>query len=344
MNKKFLQGNVAAALSALENGLKFYAGYPITPSTEFLEVLAEKMNQRIFINSFSELETINLLYGAGSAGVRCCTATSGCGLSLMREGLSYMVGAKVPAVIYNVSRYGPGLGGITPSNEDINMCWGVGHGQSKVPILTPSSVQEIADSMMYAFDIADALRIPVIIMVDAILGQMYEPVEIHKSTFTINKDWRVGQNKHNVISSRKTSIRKVIQSYKSFADEMEEQTDFIIEREKNMFSVCKTFIPETIKVKKDDKRGLFGEYITAIGTTGRVIQEVADKINIGYFVPILLNPFVCDITNVKKLTVVEVGGTGLYDIMKYHFPRAEIKSIVFSHLIPDTGEIIERMK
>jgi len=342
--KEFLMGNVAAVKAALMNGLDFFCGYPLTPSSEALEYAAEKMNQKIFINAFSELETINLLYGAGAAGKRCLTATSGCGLSLMREGLSYMVGAKVPAVIYNVSRYGPGLGGITPSNEDINMCWGVGHGQSKVPILTPSSVQEIADSMMYAFDIADTLRIPVIVMVDAILGQMYEPVEIHKSEFTINKDWRVGQNKHNVISSRKTTIRKVIQSYKSFANEMEEQTDFIMEREKNMFSVCKTFIPETVKVKKDDKRGLFGEYITAIGTTGRVIQEVADKLDIGYFVPILLNPFVCELTNIKKLTVVEVGGTQLFDIMKYHFPRAEIKSIVFSHSIPDIEEIIERMK
>jgi len=343
MTKEFLQGNVAAGKSALKNGLEFFCGYPITPSTELLEYVATVMDQRHFVNAFSELETINLMYGAGACGKRTLTATSGCGLSLMREGLSYMVGAKVPGVLFNVMRYGPGLGGITPSNEDINMCWGVGHGQSKVPILTPSSVQEIADCMMYAFDIADALRIPVIIMVDAILGQMYEPVEIHKSEFTINKDWRVGQNKHNIISSRKTAIRKVIQSYKSFADEMEEQTDFIMEREKNMFSVCKTFIPETIKVKKDDKRGLFGEYITAIGTTGRVIQEVADKLDIGYFVPILLNPFICDIINVKKLTVVEVGGTSLYDIMKYHFPRAEIKSIVFSHSIPDTDEIIERM-
>jgi len=343
MTKEFLQTNVAVVKSAIANGLGIFVGYPITPSTESLEYAAENMDQKHFINAFSELETINIMYGCGAAGKRVMTATSGCGLSLMREGLSYAVGAKVPFVIYNVSRFGPGLGGITPSNQDINMCWGVGHGQSKVPILTPSSTQESADCMMYAFDIADALRIPVIVMVDATLGQMYEPVEIHKSEFTINKDWRVGQNKHNVISSRKTTIRKVIQSYKSFANEMEEQTDFIMEREKNMFSVCKTFMPETIKIKKDDKR-IFGEYITAIGTTGRVIQEVADKLDIGYFVPILLNPFVCNITNVKKLTVVEVGGSSLFDIMKYHFPRAEIKSIVFSHSIPDTDEIIERMK
>ncbi len=216
--KEFLQGNVAAMKSAIENGLDFYAGYPITPSTETLEYAAEHMKLGQYINSFSELETINLLYGAGSTGKRCMTATSGCGLSLMREGLSYAVGAKVPMVVYDVMRFGPGLGGITPSNGDISIVWGVGHGQSKIPVLVPSTVQEIADTMMNAFDIADTLRMPVLVMVDAILGQLYEPVEIHKSDFKIDKDWAIGRHKHNVITSR-----RIIQSYKMGDDEQDKQ-------------------------------------------------------------------------------------------------------------------------
>ncbi len=335
MNKKFLQGNVAAGESALVNGLEFYAGYPITPSTECLEYLAEKMDQRCFVNSFSELETINLLYGAGAAGKRCMTATSGCGISLMREGLSYAVGAKVPMVIYNVMRFGPGLGGITPSNQDISFVWGVGHGQSKVPVLTPSTVQEIADSMMYAFDIADSLRMPVLVMVDATLGQMYEPVEIHKSTYKINKDWCVGQHKNHVITSR-----KVIQSYKTYDDEQDEQIKFVMNRENNMFTVCKMFMPETMKIKHSDSND--GKFIMGIGTTGRVIQEVAEKLKIGSIVPLLLNPFKCNIS-MNELVVVEVGGTQLYDIMRYNYPNLNIKSIVFTHDIPNAEDIIGRM-
>lgn len=350
--KEFLQGNIVAAKAAMANRLDFFAGYPITPSTETLEYIAEFMDPKKYINAFSELETINLLYGFGAAGKRNMTATSGCGLSLMREGLSYMVGAKVPSVIYNVMRYGPGLGGITPSNEDINLVWGVGHGQSKVPVFTPSTVQEIADCMMWAFDIADALRMPVLIMPDATLGQMYEPVEIHSSEFKISKDWAVGQHKRIDISSRKTTS-KTVQSYKSYENEMEEQTDFILDREKNMLSTCKIFMgdsltgghAETVKITYSDYMGPNnGKFIVGIGTTGRVIQEVAKQLRVGSIVPILLNPFdTSKLKDVKELIVVEVGGTGLYDIMKYNFPNAKIRSIVFSFAIPDVEEVMERI-
>ena len=335
MTKEFLQTNVAVVKSAIVNGLDMFCGYPITPSTESLEYAAEHMDPGHFFNAFSELETINFMYGCGSAGKRVMTATSGCGLSLMREGLSYAVGAGIPMVLLNVSRFGPGLGGISPSNEDISIVWGCGHGQSKIPVLTPSTGQETADAIMSAFDIADALRMPVLVMIDATLGQMYEPVEIHKSSSVFDKNWAVGKHKHNVITSR-----KVIQSYKMGDDEQDKHIKFIIERENSMLSVCKTFMPETMKAKFHDS----GNYIIGIGTTGRVIQEVAQKKNMGYIVPLLLNPFSFPFKEaVRKLTVVEVGGTQLYDIMRYHFPDAEIKSIVFSHAIPDADEIMERL-
>ena len=339
MTKEFLQTNVAIVKAAIANGLDMFFGYPITPSTESLEYAAEVLPPEKFMNSYSELETINLIYGAGAAGKRTMSATSGCGFSLMREGLSYMVGAKVPGVIYNVMRFSPGLGGLNPSNQDINSVWGVGHGQSKVPILTPSSTQEAVDALMYAFDMADTLRLPVIVMVDTILGQMYESVEIHKSEFKINKDWAVGKHKHNVTSSRRTTA-KVVQSYKTYESEMEEQTEFILNREKDMYFSCKVFMPETVKVKHHES----GKYLVAIGTTARVIQEVAEQKDMGYIVPLLLNPFEFpDKEKVKELTIVEIGGIGLFDIMKYHFPNAKITSMVFSCAIPDTQEIMERL-
>ena len=335
MTKEFLQGNIAAIKAAINTGEIYFAGYPITPSTECLEYAAEHLPPGHFINAFSELETINLLYGFGATGKHAMTATSGCGLSLMREGLSYAVGAGVPMVIYDTMRFSPGLGGISSSNQDISMVWGVGHGQSKVPVLTPSTVQEIADAMMSAFDIADALRMPVLVMVDATLGQMYEPVEIHKSSSVFDKNWAVGNHKHNVITSR-----KVIQSYKMGDDEQDKHIKFVMEREDAMIAICSVYMDNRMKMKYHDS----GNYILGIGTTGRVVQEVAQKKNMGYIVPLLLNPFSFPFKEaVRKLTVVEVGGTNLKDIIKYNFPDTEIKSIVFSNAIPDAEEIMERL-
>jgi len=335
MTKKLLQGNIAAAESALANGLEFGAFYPITPSSETMEHLVIKMHPLKAICSFSELETINLLYGAGATGVRNMTATSGCGFSLMREGLSYMVGANVPSVIYLVMRFSPGLGGLTPSNEDISIVWGVGgHGQSKCPVFTPSTVQEIADCIRWSFDVADTLRMPVIVAVDAVLGQMYELCEIKKSEFTItNKDWAIGANRNNVISSRRT-----VGSYQSYDDEQIKQIKHVLEREQNMQYVCKTLCEYQYHYN-ENKDGI---YITGIGTTGRVVQEVAEQKGYGYIVPIILNPMY-KINGVKKLYVVEVGGTQLRDIMSANYRDAEIVSIVYENAIPNEEDLIRRI-
>ena len=337
MSEIFIQTNEAVALSAIENGLRIYAGYPITPSSETMEKIHSEFvkanRSKDFINAFSETEAINILYGASAAGARCMTATSGCGLSLMREGLSYMVGSHLPCVIYDVMRFSPGLGGITSSNQDISLAWGVGHGESKVPIMTPSTAQEAVDCIMYAFDIADKLRMPIIIMCDAILGQMYETCEIHKSNLIIDKDWAIGKDRGNVITSRK------IISYKTKKDEQEEQIRAVLNTENDMFSVCKEIMHYTEIYKYNDE----GKYISAIGTTGRVVQKVAEELGIGYFVPILLSPMNNNY-DIKELTVVEIGGKQLYDIMKYNFPYAKLKSIVFSHDIPDTDDIINKIR
>lgn len=338
MPEIFIQTNEAVALSAIKNELKIYAGYPITPSSETMEKIHSefvKMNRsKDFINAFSETEAINILYGASAAGARCMTATSGCGLSLMREGLSYMVGSHLPCVIYNVMRFSPGLGGITSSNQDISIVWGAGHGQSKTPVMTPTTTQETVDCIMNAFDVADILRTPVVVMVDAILGQMYELCEVHRSNLKIDKDWCIGNNKsdnkNNVITSRK------IISYKTKKDEQEEQIQHVLDREADMFPVCRKIMKYTELYKYNKE----GKYISGIGTVGRVVQEVAEELGIGYFVPILLSPM-NNSYDIKELTVVEIGGKQLYDIMKYNYSQANVKSITFSHDIPSADEIIK---
>lgn len=335
--KEFLQGNVAAAESALTNGLDIFCGYPITPSSECMEHIASKMSPKKFINAYSEIETINILYGSGACGARCMSSTSGCGLSLMREGLSYAVGASVPMVIYNVMRFSPGLGGLSPNNEDISLYWGIGHGQSKVPILIPSTVQEIADCTMWAFDIADSLRMPVLVMTDAVCGQMYESCIIHKSPHKIIKEWAIGKDHHNVVTSRRQA--KVIGSYRTQEDEQQKQIKYILERESQMYTICKSFIENTHHFK-ENKEGI---YITGIGTTGRVVQEVAEQMGYGYFVPIMLSPFPVVAERINTLFVVEVGGAQLADICQFNFPNAEIIPITYSNNIPDEEDLKDRI-
>lgn len=180
MEKKVLmKGNEAIAEAAIRAGCQCFYGYPITPQTEVAAYMSRKMGQigRVFIQAESEVSSINMVYGAGGAGVRVMTSTSSPGLSLMAEGISYIVGAEVPCVIVDIARGGPGLGSIQPAQSDYNMVTkGLGHGDSRIPVLAPASIQEMVDLMDEAFDMADKYRTPVILMGDGMIGQMMEPV------------------------------------------------------------------------------------------------------------------------------------------------------------------------
>jgi 2-oxoglutarate/2-oxoacid ferredoxin oxidoreductase subunit alpha len=181
MAKELLKGNEAFAEAAVRAGLEGFFGYPITPSTEFLEYMAKRMPSvgRAFVQAESEVAAINMVYGAACAGKRTMTATSSPGLSLMGEGLSYIAGTEVPAVIANVMRGGPGLGNIAPSQGDYNqMVKGGGHGDYFPIVLAPASVQEAIDYITLAFDLADKYRSLVFIAIDGNLGQMMEPAEL----------------------------------------------------------------------------------------------------------------------------------------------------------------------
>ncbi|MFO8053390.1 MAG: 3-methyl-2-oxobutanoate dehydrogenase subunit beta, partial [Candidatus Omnitrophota bacterium] len=174
-----MTGNEAMAESAVRSGCQFYAGYPITPQNELTAYMAKRMPEakRVFIQAESELAAINMVYGASAVGRRAMTSSSSPGISLKQEGISYLAGSELPAVIINVVRGGPGLGNIASAQSDyFQATRGGGHGDYYTPVLAPAGVQEAAELVSCAFDLADFYRTPVLILADAIVGQMMEPV------------------------------------------------------------------------------------------------------------------------------------------------------------------------
>jgi 2-oxoglutarate/2-oxoacid ferredoxin oxidoreductase subunit alpha len=181
MAHELLKGNVAFAEAAIRAGCEAYFGYPITPQTEALEHMAVRMPElgRTFVQAESEIGAIHMVYGAAAAGVRAMTSSSSPGMSLMMEGLSYMAGAEVPAVVVDVMRGGPGLGNIAPAQSDyFQVVKGGGHGDYKMIVLAPATVQELIDLTVLAFDLADRYRIVSVVLADGSLGQMMEGAEL----------------------------------------------------------------------------------------------------------------------------------------------------------------------
>ena len=180
MRKQLMKGNEAVVKSAILAGCRAFYGYPITPASEITEAAALYLPKcgGVFVQAESEVAAINMLYGAAAAGVRAMTASSGPGISLMQEGISYMAGAELPCVIVDVMRGGPGLGNIASEQGDYHqVVKGGGHGNYRTLVLAPHSVQEMADLTALAFDLADRYRNPVFVLADGFVGQMMEPVE-----------------------------------------------------------------------------------------------------------------------------------------------------------------------
>jgi len=178
-------GNEALGEAAIIAGCDAYFGYPITPQNEITAYMSKRMAEegRVFIQSESELAAISMVFGASATGKRAMTTSSSPGISLMQEGISYLSGAELPAVVVNVMRGGPGLGNIAPSQGDyFQATRGGGHGDYRTIVLGPSSVQELVDCMPLAFDLADAYRMTVMVLADGILGQMMEPVVITQNS------------------------------------------------------------------------------------------------------------------------------------------------------------------
>lgn len=208
--KVLVKGNEAIAEAAIMAGCRYFFGYPITPQTEVSAYMAKRMPKigGVFLQAESEVSAANMVYGAAGAGARVMTSSSSPGISLKAEAISYMAGADLPCVVINVVRAGPGLGGIQPAQSDyFQATKGHGHGDYRLIVLAPSSVQEIVDMTSDAFDLADIYRTPVMILADGMLGQMMEPVELpeHKDRKLPEKPWAAcghgNKREHNIINS-----------------------------------------------------------------------------------------------------------------------------------------------
>ncbi len=192
--KVLIKGNEAIGEAVIRAGCRHYFGYPITPQNEITNFMSKYMPEAggVFIQAESEVAAINMVYGAAGAGARAMTSSSGPGISLKQEGFSYIAGAELPAVVVNVMRGGPGLGGILPSQSDyFQAVKGGGHGDYKNIVLAPNNGQELYELTVKAFDLADKYRMLVMILADGALGQMMENVEFRdkETPFKAEKDW-----------------------------------------------------------------------------------------------------------------------------------------------------------
>ena len=209
MATQLIKGNTAVVIGAMYAGCDCYFGYPITPATEILHEASRyfPMVGRKFVQAESEEAAINMVYGASAAGHRVMTASSGPGISLKQEGMSFLAGAELPCVIVDIMRAGPGLGNIGPEQADYTqLVKGGGHGNYKNIVLAPNSVQEMCDFTVKAFELADKYKNPVVVLADGVLGQMVEPLQFPEEAIkpTIDTSWAVcgtSETKNNLVTS-----------------------------------------------------------------------------------------------------------------------------------------------
>ena len=289
MAKQLMKGNEAIAEAAIQADCRHFFGYPITPQNQIPEYMSKRMPQvdGCFLQAESEVAAINMVYGAAGAGARVMTSSSSPGIALKQEGISYIAGARLPAVIVNIVRGGPGLGGIQPAQSDyFQSTRGGGHGDYRTVVLAPAGVQEAVELTQEAFDIADIYRIPVLVLGDGMIGQMMEPVEFgtYKRREIPEKPWAStgteGKRDPNIINSLYID-----------AEDLEREN---IDMQKSYEEITRNETRADV-VDADDCEIL----IVAYGTTARIVKNViklgkADGVKIGLIRPITLWPYPSD--------------------------------------------------
>ena len=314
MRKQLMKGNEAILKSAILAGCRAYYGYPITPASEIAEAAANYLPQvgGVFLQAESEVAAINMLYGASSAGVRCMTASSGPGISLMQEGISYMAGAELPCVIADITRGGPGLGNIASEQSDYHQAVkGGGNGCYRTLVLAPYSVQEMADLTELAFELAERYRNPVMLLADGFVGQMMEPVEFPQTaTEPRVPQWAVmgtAESRGNLI----TSLHMGSDDLEAHVRHLEAKYKHAEQNEAR----AEEWFTEDAEI-----------VLVGYGIVGRILKAVtaearASGINVGLLRPITLFPFPTK-----------------------HFQRLAPRARVFVVVEMSTGQLVEDVR
>ncbi len=289
---RLMKGNEAIAEAAIRAGCDAYFGYPITPQSEIIEYLARQEPQKrtgmVLLQAESEIAAINMVYGAGGTGKKAMTSSSSPGISLMQEGISYMAGSEIPCLIVNIVRGGPGLGTIQPSQADyLQATKGGGHGDYKLLVLAPSSVQEMADFVPLAFDLAFKYRNPAMILSDGVIGQMMEKVELFEQmprSTEFDQSWVTTGKRHD-------RERNILTSLDLDPARFERHNHHLQEKYRKM----KENEVRYEKIDCDD-----AEYIlVAYGSAARICQKSIrlareEGIKLGLLRPVTLFPFPSD--------------------------------------------------
>ncbi|MFZ5353849.1 MAG: 3-methyl-2-oxobutanoate dehydrogenase subunit VorB [Bacillota bacterium] len=348
MAKELWKGNEAISEAAIKAGCRFFFGYPITPQNEIPEYMSLRLPQvnGCFLQAESEVAAINMVYGAAGSGARVMTSSSSPGISLKAEGISYIAGAELPCVIVNIVRGGPGLGGIQPAQSDYyQACKGGGHGDYRLIVLAPNSVQEAVDLTQEAFDIADQYRNPVMIVGDGMIGQMMEPVEFREvaKRQLPEKDWATtgtqGKRKQRVINSLFIDP----QACENHNIHLFEKYDAIAKNETRV---------ETYNM--EDAELVFVAY----GTTSRIVKNAVNAlakegIKVGLIRPITLWPFpskaiedAANMSSVKAFLDVEMSMGQMIDDVK--IAVAGKKPVHFygrtGGMVPTPAAVVEQAK
>ncbi|MDD2600959.1 MAG: 3-methyl-2-oxobutanoate dehydrogenase subunit VorB [Kiritimatiellae bacterium] len=315
---KFLKGNEAVVVGALYAGSEVYFGYPITPASEIAHAAAEWYPAvgRAFLQAECETAAISMLYGAACAGKPAITATSGPGMSLMQEGLSYMAAAELPGVIVNIMRSGPGLGNIFPEQSDYNQAVkGGGHGNYKCLVFAPGSVQEMCDLTIKAFELSFKYRTPAIILADGLLGQMMESITLPVNTYQPPdvSDWAV----QGTAETRGNLITSIFMNA-----EIQEQRNLHLKAKYE--SMRKDVLSECYCCDDADI------ILAAYGISSRISRSAVDLLRAegfkaGMFRPITLSPFpseqLCSVILNRKVLVVEHSDSQFCDDLRMHIAK-----------------------
>jgi len=321
-----MKGNEAIAEAAIRSGCRLYFAYPITPQSELIEYMAKMMPKvkGTFIQAESEVAAINMVYGAAGSGKRVMTSSSSPGISLKMEGLSYIAGAELPCVVVNVQRGGPGLGDIQPAQGDyFQATKGGGHGDYRLIVLAPSSVQEFADMASEAFDLADKYRNPVMILADGMLGQMMEPVEFKPAKTDAELQELANQHLSWCICPNEDGAKKHHHEINSLELDPQVLEQHVLGLLKKYAEIQKNEIRyETYNISDENE-----VLCVAWGTASRVVKSAINEVqkqgkSVGLIRPIRVWPYPYEAIkqaigkNVKKVYVFELNSGQMVEDVK----------------------------